>query len=49
MSYDSERHLELAIKNMYELEGKRTDEIARELHISEAKVIKVLEKYGIIK
>lgn len=43
MSKEQERYLKIAVRNMYELENKRTDEIASELHISESKVILILE------
>lgn len=43
-----ENYIKIVIRNMYELEGKRTDEIAAKLHISEAKVVNVLEKAGLI-
>lgn len=39
---------EIAIRNMYEFEGLRTDEIAEKLHISENEVVLTLEKYGLI-
>ena len=39
-------YLKLAILNMYDYEGKRTDEIADELGITECEVVLVLEDCG---
>lgn len=39
----AKKHRILAICNMYELESKETNEIAKELGISEAEVVNTLE------
>ena len=41
------KEIEWAIRAMFR-DGKRTDEIAEALNISEAKVVNVLEKAGLI-
>lgn len=49
MSKEQEKYIKIAVKNMYELEHLRTDEIARSLHISEAKVVLILEDAKILR
>ncbi len=44
---EAKKHKILAVCNMYEFEGKRTDEIARELNMTEAEVVMTLENCGV--
>lgn len=44
---EARKHKILAICNMYEFENKRSDEIAKELNITEAEVISTLENCGV--
>ena len=49
MSREQEKYLKIAIKNMYQLETLRTNEIAKKLGISESKVILILEDAKILR